>query len=133
MSGCRLQLQLTFIVTLVTVLGLTAATLTKIAYERLVQQPLCFTYAATHLPDTTHLVFERVVIATNQFHGHECIFRKVPAGSIVALKFDDADIPVMLDTVQVLIMVLAFLAGGLPAMRWWPRYPSSKRPPASAK
>lgn len=123
MIGGGKQLQIILVVVIGTVLGLTAAMVGRIAYERLVQQPLCFSYAvAKQIPDTPHLTFTGVVIATGQFYGHICNFHHTITGAPVTLEFDKADIPVMRDSLQVLVMVVAFLVGMLPPLKWWPRY-----------
>lgn len=124
MFGCRRQLQIILVSVIGIALGLTIATFSKAAYERLVQQPHCFSYArAKQIPDTDYLTFESVVIATGQFRGHICTFRHGTTGAPIVLEFDKDDIPMIRDTAQVLVMVVAFVAGVIPPMlKWWP-YP----------
>jgi hypothetical protein len=102
-------------------LALCAATWGGNVYVRQVQAPRCDEYARKkQLSDLDYLEFRGVVIATGQHHGHICQFTDTRTGAPVSLEFDDADIPALTDTLQVLCgMVAPFLTIGLGLTLFW--------------
>ncbi len=92
---------------------LVGATIGMSLYKGLVQRPRCYDYAARkQLPDLEFLEYKDVVIASNQFHGHICMFTDTRTGFPVSLRFDEADIPAGVDTLN----VFASIGSGLAAI-----------------
>lgn len=119
----RRGIQGCFVIVLGLALGLVAATLFQTVFVQRVQQPLCLSYAADHqFLDLTNLAFEDVVIATGRSRDHTCRFRNLRTGAPVELTFAPADTPTMIDTTQVLGMVLVFIVPALLVLRWHPRW-----------
>jgi hypothetical protein len=107
------------------VLGLAAVTLYQRAFEQIVQQPLCLSYATTHpVPGAVPLSFLGVNIANGRSPHHVCEMINPQNGAIVELRFDDAEAPYWVDTIDALGMVLVFLLGGLSVLRWYPKWPT---------
>ncbi len=102
-------------IALVIVGGLTAATAGGHLFVRHIQMQQCYDYARHKgLAEIEFLAFTDVVIASNQFRGHICRFTDTRTGVPVSLAFDEADIPYLLDTLQVMSMVLPFLCVCIP-------------------
>jgi hypothetical protein len=103
--------------------ALIGVTFAKTTYERWYQQPLCFREArAQAVPDLEYLHFEQVTIATDQYHGHDCSFIDTRTGAPVLVRFEEADIPISLDTLQVCFMIMPVIISGLIATLFWERY-----------
>lgn len=121
--GCRAQIVLLFINCTFITAGLIGATFAKIAYEQWYQQPLCFRTAhAQNVPGVEYLRFEGVTIATNQYQGHSCTFIDTRTGVPVLVHFNEADIPLSLDTLQVCFMIMPVIISGLIGTVFWERY-----------
>lgn len=94
------------------------AWLARVTFDERVQRPHCFAYAeAKGLPDRAFLEFVDVTLTTGQRHIHECHFRDTRTQVPVTLAFDEADIPVRLDTLEVVLMcvpaVIAIIIGAM--------------------
>ncbi|MBL8161355.1 MAG: hypothetical protein JNJ61_05160 [Anaerolineae bacterium] len=110
--GCGMPCQVVLL-TLTIGAALAVSTLVAQGYIALVQRPACYAYAARSHSDVDNLEFEGVTIATNQFRGHVCNFRARDTGFPVAVAYDEADVPYLADTMQVLSMVCGLLCSGL--------------------
>jgi hypothetical protein len=92
-------------------------------FEQWVQQPRCFDYARTKaVPDIEQLRFDGVGIASNQYRGHHCNFTDIRTQMPVLVRFDEADVPTGLDTLQVCCMIVPLIICGLIASVFWERY-----------
>lgn len=95
------------------VLGLFSAWAAQEFYVQRIQRDQCYAYAhLKQIPEINSLEFSQVVIATNQFRGHTCVFSDKRTNTPIVLEFDDTDIPWFTDTFQVLCMIGAFLCIG---------------------
>lgn len=121
--SCRAQMILIFISTVAILIGLVGVVLAKAAFEQWVQQPRCFDYArAKGVTDIEHLRFDGVGIASNRYRSHHCNFTDTRTNTPVLVRFEDADVPTGLDSLQVCCMIVPLIICGLIASVFWERY-----------
>lgn len=105
------------------VVGLAGGIWAKATYEQWYQQPLCFEYAqAKAVPDLDYLHFDGVGLATGRQRSHHCAFIDTRTGTPVVVRFDKADVPTGLDTLQLCVMIMPMIFSGLVASVFWLRY-----------